>query len=115
MELNKSQKLIWDRVCEDLDQEPVASPDHVERMTTWCQKLGSAQGADLETLVAGALVHDIGVPADRKNHFINGAIFNPYGKRTETRGITWMTKKRLQEFAVPFSFPATDPTGWIKL
>jgi HD superfamily phosphodiesterase len=59
-------------VGRDLADEPVASCDHVERMTTWCQKLGPAESADLETLVAGALVHDIGVLINRKKHYVAG-------------------------------------------
>jgi HD superfamily phosphodiesterase len=38
-------------------------------MTTWCQKLGPKEGADMEILTAGALVHDVGVPINRPNHF----------------------------------------------
>lgn len=72
MKLNDVEKNIWERVASDLADEPVASPDHVERMTSWCQTLGPSQGADSASLVAGALVHDIGVLYDRKNHFIAG-------------------------------------------
>ncbi|MEW6666493.1 MAG: HD domain-containing protein [Thermodesulfobacteriota bacterium] len=69
MELTERQKRIWDRVQADLAREPVASPDHVERMTTWCQRIGPAKGADMEVLVAGALLHDVGVVVDRKIHY----------------------------------------------
>lgn len=69
MELNEGEKKIWRIVKLELANEPVASPDHVERMTTWCQKLGIEVGADLETLVSGALLHDIGVPINRKKHY----------------------------------------------
>lgn len=72
MKLNEIQEKIWEIVREDLADEPVASSDHVERMTTWCQKLGPAEGADMEALVTGALVHDIGVLTDRKKHYIVG-------------------------------------------
>lgn len=69
MELTDTQKKIWEQVQADLAREPVASPDHVERMTTWCQRIGPAKGADMEALVAGALVHDVGVVVDRKTHY----------------------------------------------
>jgi len=69
MELTDTQKKIWEQVRADLAREPVASPDHVERMTTWCQRIGSAKGADMEVLVAGALLHDVGVVVDRKTHY----------------------------------------------
>lgn len=72
MNLNEVEKNIWERVASDLVNERVASPDHVERMTTWCQALGPAEGADMTSLVAGALVHDIGVLHNRKNHYIAG-------------------------------------------
>jgi HD superfamily phosphodiesterase len=55
-----------------LANEPVATPDHEVRMTSWCQKLGRQLGADLEVLTAGALVHDIGVPINRKEHYLVG-------------------------------------------
>jgi len=72
MELTEIQESIWSCVQSDLAQEPVASTDHVERMTIWCQKLAPAEGADMEVLVAGALLHDIGVPIDRKTHYVVG-------------------------------------------
>lgn len=72
MELTEIQQSIWSCVQSDLAQEPVASTDHVERMTIWCQKLAPTEGADMEVLVAGALLHDIGVPIDRKTHYVVG-------------------------------------------
>lgn len=72
MQLDEVQEKIWAAVRQDLADEPVASFDHVERMTTWCQKLGPAEGVDMDTLVIGALVHDIGVLVNRKNHYIAG-------------------------------------------
>ena len=71
MELTKLQEKVWSHVQSDMAQEPVASTDHVERMTTWCQKLAPEE-ADMEALVAGALLHDIGVPIDRKTHYVVG-------------------------------------------
>jgi uncharacterized protein len=72
MELTETERKIWEQVQDDLAQEPVASPDHVERMTTWCQRIGPAQGADMEVLVAGGLLHDVGVVIDRKTHYAVG-------------------------------------------
>jgi len=72
MELTKIQEKIWDQVKTELADEPVASPDHVERMTAWCQLLGPKMGADMEVLLAGALLHDVGVVINRKNHYTVG-------------------------------------------
>lgn len=72
MELNDLQNRVWSRVQAQLADEQVASPDHVERMTTWCQKLGQNRNIDPEALIAGALVHDIGVTIDRKTHYSAG-------------------------------------------
>ena len=72
MELNAVQKRIWSAVQERLADEQVASPDHVQRMTTWCQKLARDRKVDTEALTAGALVHDIGVTIDRKTHYTAG-------------------------------------------
>jgi len=72
MKLTKIQEIIWDHVQSDMADEPVASIDHIERMTTWCQKLGPEQGADMEALVPGALLHDIGVPINRQSHYVVG-------------------------------------------
>lgn len=69
MELTETQKKIWRHVKSDLAEEPVASTDHIERMTTWCQQLGPVAGADMEVLLAGALLHDVGVVINRKEHY----------------------------------------------
>ncbi len=66
------REAIWKRVQELLSQERVASPDHVHRMTQWCERLGRAVGVDMEVLLAGALVHDVGVTVNRKLHFTAG-------------------------------------------
>jgi uncharacterized protein len=72
MKLTTQQQKIWDQVKQTLAREPVASIDHVERMTTWCQKLGEAAGANMDILVAGALLHDVGVTVNRKLHYTVG-------------------------------------------
>jgi len=72
MKLNPTQEKIYARVRQVLAEEPVASVDHVERMVTWCQLLGRDLSPDMEALVAGALVHDIGVVVDRPTHYEAG-------------------------------------------
>jgi uncharacterized protein len=72
MELNQIEKRIWQHVKADLVDEPVASTDHVERMTRWCQELGPAIDADMEVLIPGALLHDVGVVINRKKHYMVG-------------------------------------------
>jgi uncharacterized protein len=72
MELNQIEKRIWEQVKADLADEPVASTDHVERMTRWCQELGSSVDADMEVLIPGALLHDVGVVINRKKHYVVG-------------------------------------------
>lgn len=74
MNLNTVEQRIWKQVSDILENEPVASLDHVQRMTDWCQKIGPEQGADMESLVAGALVHDVGVLTDRKMHYFTGKL-----------------------------------------
>ncbi len=66
------REAIWDSVRQVLAQERVASIDHVQRMTQWCERLGATLGADMEVLLAGGLVHDVGVTVDRKLHFTAG-------------------------------------------
>jgi uncharacterized protein len=72
MKLTTQQQKIWDQVKQTLASEPVASIDHVERMTAWCQKLGEAAGANMDVLIAGALLHDVGVTVNRKLHYTVG-------------------------------------------
>ena len=72
MRLSKEQEKIWELVQADLANEPVASIDHVERMTTWCQKFSPSAGADMDILTTGALLHDVGVVIDRKKHYMVG-------------------------------------------
>jgi uncharacterized protein len=69
MELTERQKKIWKILQSELAKEPVAGLDHVERMTTWCERIGKEAGADMDVLVSGALLHDIGVPINRKKHY----------------------------------------------
>jgi uncharacterized protein len=66
----------WTRIREfaakEVIGEKVAGIDHLERAFAWCQKVGKAKGANMETLLTGALLHDIGVPIDRKKHYEAG-------------------------------------------
>lgn len=72
MELTRELEAVWVQVQEDLHEEPVASPDHVRRMAEWCDRLGPSAGTDMEALLAGALLHDVGVVIDRKTHYLVG-------------------------------------------
>ncbi len=49
--------------------EKIAGTDHLERAYQWCQKIGRTKGASMEILLTAALLHDIGVPVDRKRHY----------------------------------------------
>ncbi len=72
MDLTPELEAVWAQVQEDLRGEPVASTDHVRRMAEWCVRLGPTVGADMEALLAGALLHDVGVVIDRKTHYLVG-------------------------------------------
>jgi len=63
----------WERIREfigkEMAGERIAGTDHLERAYEWCEKVGRARGAEMETLLTAALLHDIGVPIDRKRHY----------------------------------------------
>jgi uncharacterized protein len=63
----------WSKVREftreEMTGEKIAGTDHLERTFEWCRKVGKVRGADMEILLTGALLHDIGVPIDRKKHY----------------------------------------------
>jgi uncharacterized protein len=63
----------WDKIRKFINKEmageQIAGTDHLERAYEWCQKVGRARGADMEILLTAALLHDIGVPIDRKRHY----------------------------------------------
>jgi len=40
--------------------------DHVERVTSLCEQIGSAEGADMTILVPAALLHDIARPLEKE-------------------------------------------------
>ncbi len=44
--------------------------DHVQRVYNLCVKIGEKEGADMEVLKLAALLHDVGIYEDRKNHEI---------------------------------------------
>ena len=41
---------------------------HVQRVYNLCIKIGKEEGGDLEVLERAALLHDVGISEDRKNH-----------------------------------------------
>ena len=49
--------------------EQIAGTDHLERVYEWCQKIGKGKSGEMEILLTAALLHDIGVPVDRKKHY----------------------------------------------
>lgn len=63
----------WEKIREfigkQMAEERVAGSDHLERAYQWCNKIGKEKGADMEVLLTAALLHDIGVPIDRKRHY----------------------------------------------
>lgn len=72
MDLTPIQQEIWERVCQDLAEEPVASPDHSMRVAGWACRIGKEAGADIGGLVTAALLHDIGAVIDRERHYLEG-------------------------------------------
>ncbi len=68
----KTRERICERVNALLAEEPIATPGHVRRMTEWSERVGSQVGADLDALIPGALLHDVGVLTDRPRHFLAG-------------------------------------------
>ncbi|MFZ5650048.1 MAG: HD domain-containing protein [Bacillota bacterium] len=56
----------------DLQGEQVAGLDHIGRTLARAKKFGPALSADMEVLIPGAMLHDIGVVSDKKNHYIKG-------------------------------------------
>jgi len=66
------EEKIWPYVEIDLQGEQVASIDHIRRTVARAKKFGPALNADMEVLVPGAMLHDIGVVIDRKYHYIKG-------------------------------------------
>jgi len=52
--------------------EQIAGTDHLERVYEWCQKIGKGKSGEMEILLTAALLHDIGMPVDRKKHYEAG-------------------------------------------
>lgn len=63
---------IWPYVEKDLQGEQVASIDHIRRTVARAKIFGEALNADMDVLIPGAMLHDIGVVIDRKHHYIKG-------------------------------------------
>lgn len=66
----------WAKIREftgkEMAGEQFAGTDHLERAYEWCQKIGGGRSADMEILLTAALLHDIGLPIDRKKHYEAG-------------------------------------------
>lgn len=62
------------------DADPVHDFDHIQRVYTMSQRIGSAEGADLEIVLAAALLHDadgndLADKARRQDHHLSSADF----------------------------------------
>jgi len=66
----------WAKIREftrkEMAGEQFSGTDHLERAYEWCQKIGKGRSADMEILLTAALLHDIGLPIDRKKHYEAG-------------------------------------------
>lgn len=66
----------WEKIKafinKEMAGEQVAGLDHLERAYRWSKQVGQIRGANLDVLLTAALLHDIGVPLDRKTHYNAG-------------------------------------------
>jgi len=74
--LSRYARVMMDRwlkirefIKKEMAGEQIAGTDHLERAYEWCRKIGKERGADIGILLTAALLHDIGVPIDRKKHY----------------------------------------------
>lgn len=72
MAQTKFEEMIWPHIEKELQGEQVAGLDHIRRTVARAKELGPPLNADMEVLVPGAMLHDIGVVSDRKYHYIKG-------------------------------------------
>lgn len=70
--MEKRFQLLKTAVEERLSGEVFANTDHALRVTGLALKLSEELECDREILVAAGLLHDIGVPLDKKQHYIAG-------------------------------------------
>jgi uncharacterized protein len=66
------EEKIWPYLKKELSAEKVAGLDHIKRTLFWAKKLGQELEADMEVLIPGMMLHDIGVTKDRKKHYQKG-------------------------------------------
>lgn len=66
------EEKIWPYLKKELQKEQVAGLDHIKRTLAWAKKLGQELKADMEILIPGVMLHDIGVTKDRKKHYLVG-------------------------------------------
>ncbi|GAB6273995.1 MAG: HD domain-containing protein [Peptococcaceae bacterium] len=72
MLVNIYEEKIWLYLKKELSAEKVAGLDHIKRTLFWAKKLGQELEADMEVLIPGVMLHDIGVTKDRKKHYQRG-------------------------------------------
>jgi uncharacterized protein len=72
--MEKKFQILKEAVEERLSGEVFANIDHALRVTGLALKLGEELGCDREILVAAGLLHDIGVPLDKKQHYMAAVI-----------------------------------------
>ncbi|MFB6088771.1 MAG: HD domain-containing protein [Candidatus Aenigmatarchaeota archaeon] len=54
-------------------EDPAHNWHHIQRVYNLCERIWKEEGADLEVLRVGALMHDIGLTENREKHGIIGA------------------------------------------
>lgn len=72
MPVSRYEEKIWPYLKRELSAEKVAGLDHIARTLFWAKKLGQELEADMEILIPGVMLHDIGVTKDRKRHYQTG-------------------------------------------
>lgn len=72
MAIDKYEERIWPYLKKELSAEKVAGLDHIKRTLAWAKKLGQELEANMEVLIPGVMLHDIGVTKDRKKHYQRG-------------------------------------------
>lgn len=65
MDLNEIRKIAKDYMDKN---DGAHGWDHVQRVYNLCVNIGEKEGGDLDILERAALLHDVGINEDRKNH-----------------------------------------------